>query len=115
MVRTKSIKDPKGASDGLRVYVARGNCRIKGGSKNYDIREINLAPSRELLNDCKAGMLTEAQYTKRYLKEMKSEDSQAAIQRLKHRAQTGTITLLCWEKEDGSFCHRHILKKLIQE
>ena len=114
MIKTKCIYSPKEESDGLRVLVTRFYPR--GVKKtHFDIREINLAPSKELLQDWKEHKLTESGYTERYLKEMQCEASQHAIMSIADRGKSETVTLLCFEKEDGSFCHRHVLKKLIDE
>ena len=49
---------------------------------------------------------------KRYLKEM--EDKKELVKVLKGRSDGGeVITLLCWEKDD-KFCHRRLLKDLIE-
>jgi len=37
------------------------------------------------------------------------------IRELAKRAASGTITLLCFEKEENPCCHRHLLKKLIDQ
>jgi hypothetical protein len=40
-------------------------------------------------------------------------DQQAAIKDSADRARNGTITLLCFEREDDPYCHRHLLKELV--
>ena len=114
MIKTKCIYGPKEESDGLRVLVTRYYPR--GVKKtHFDIWDRNLAPSKELLLDWKEGKLTEQDYTDRFVAEMQNETSQRDILNFAEKARSETITLLCFEKEDGSFCHRHILKKMINE
>ena len=72
-----------------------------------------LAPSRVLLQDWKAGKISWKQYENRYLKEM--SDQEAKIKELTKRAGNNTITLLCLENEKNPCCHRHLLKKLIEQ
>ena len=114
MIKTKCIKSPKDESDGLRVLVTRYYPRPFKRT-HFDVWEKYLAPSKELLKDWKEHKLTENEYTDRFLKEMQCEASQQAILSFAERGKAETITLLCFEKEDGSFCHRHILKKLLDE
>jgi uncharacterized protein YeaO (DUF488 family) len=114
MVRTKSIYSPKEESDGVRILVPRYHPRgIK--KTHYDLWDKRLAPSKELLTDWKQGKLSEKAYTERIIAEMKKEESQQALKSIAEVSKSETITLLCIEKEDGSFCHRHILKRLISE
>jgi uncharacterized protein YeaO (DUF488 family) len=114
MIKTKSIYNPKEASDGVRVLVTRYYPRgIK--KTHFDIWDRNLAPSKELLMDWKNGKLTEVSYTRRFLHEMGREESCGSIKNFAKMAETKTITFLCFEKEDGSFCHRHILKGLVEK
>jgi uncharacterized protein YeaO (DUF488 family) len=36
------------------------------------------------------------------------------VKRLAEKSKHGTITLLCFEREDNPCCHRHLLKRLIE-
>lgn len=72
----------------------------------------NLAPSKELLHDWKDNKITWKEYEYRYNQEMENE--QEAIKILADLSCSGTITLLCIEKEDNPHCHRHLLKEFIQ-
>ena len=47
-----------------------------------------------------------------YHQEMRSK--QKTIRDLANSAKRGTITLLCYEREDNPCCHRHLLKELIE-
>jgi len=113
MVKTKSVYDPVATSDGDRLLVARywprGISRDRLAITDW---LPNLAPSKELLWDWKKQRITWQEYTVRYHEEMREQ--QAAIKELADRAKRGTITLLCFEREDEPCCHRYLLKELIE-
>jgi uncharacterized protein YeaO (DUF488 family) len=48
----------------------------------------------------------------RYHEEMRGQLE--AIRDLAKRAKSDTITLFCYEYEDNPYCHRHLLKRLIE-
>jgi len=109
VIKTKSILDKKTDDDGTRICVMRF---VKNFYK-YDTWLVSLAPSIKLLNDYRYNNIDWNEYEKRYIKEM--ESNKELIKKLKSRNDNGeTITLLCWEKYD-KFCHRRLLKKLIEE
>ena len=112
MIKTKSIYARKDEFDGKRILITRYYPRGVNRT-HFDIWVKQLAPSKELLADWKAGTLTEDDYTKRYNDEMKCEESEKVIGHIAALSVNDTVTLLCIEREDGSFCHRHLLKKLI--
>ena len=120
MVKTKSISDPVEASDGKRILVMRrwarpyskARLQVEGDGQ----WQRALAPSEALLNDWKNRDnmgFTWDEYVTRYTKEMESQKE--AIAALAEEARRGTITLLCQEKEGDPHCHRHLLKKMIEE
>ena len=113
MVNTKSVYDPVETTDGKRFLVSRYWPRWLSKDKlklTGWIRE--LAPSKELLQDWKSKNITWQEYELRYFKEM--ENKQEFIKELANLAASGTITLLCFEKENNPHCHRHLLKQLIE-
>ena len=113
MVNTKSVYDQAAETDGKRFLVTRYWPRgiSKKQLKITDwIRE--LAPSKELLQDWKNNNIAWQEYELRYFKEM--ENKQQCIQKLTNLAAPGTITLLCFEKENNPHCHRHLLKNLLK-
>ena len=73
----------------------------------------DLAPSRDLLRAWKAGAVSWKEYTERYFKEMSSCEKE--IEELAEKARRGMVTLLCYEREGDPHCHRHLLKKLVEE
>jgi len=109
MIKTKSILAKKSENDGTRICVMRF---IKN-FYDYDewLREV--APSSDLLNKYRNKKIDWDEYEVIYLKEM--EDKKELIEKLRTRSDRGEIiTLLCWEKDDR-FCHRRLLKNLIEE
>ena len=113
MIQTKSIYDPVEKTDGKRFLITRywprglSKDRLKLSGWIHE-----LAPSKELLQDWKNEKITWQEYELRYYKEMESKKQ--FIQELAKLAETSTIILLCFEKEDNSCCHRHLLKKMIE-
>ena len=113
MIKTKSVYDPAEASDGERILISR--YRPRGLSKerlaiSAWIRD--LAPSKERVNDWKSGSTDWVEYQKRYKAEMAVQTEQIKI--LAEKSSRGTITLLCFEKEHDTHCHRHLLKKMME-
>ena len=114
MVKTKSVYDPIEDSDGQRILVSRYWPR--GLSKEQlSLTEHlrNVAPSVELLQDWKASSISWNEFKKRYHQEMLQQREK--IKELVKRASGKTITLLCFEREDNPYCHRHLLKTLIEK
>ena len=113
MIKTKSIYSLVEAADGKRFLISRywprGLSKAKLRLSGW-IRE--LAPSKELLQDWKKNKISWQEYEQRYSKEM--ESNQQFIGELANLAETSTITLLCFEKEDNPHCHRHLLKQMIE-
>ena len=117
MIKTKSVKDPIEKSDGKRILVMRRWARphskvgLQVEGDGQWLRD--LAPSQELLADWKKLCISWDEYVVRYIEEMKHQ--QAAIADLAKEAAQGTITLLCQEEESDPHCHRHLLKKMIED
>jgi len=113
MVKTKSVYDQINDDDGERILVTRYWPRGLSRNRLKLVEWIHcLAPSRELLKDWNNGKITWQEYELRYAEEMQSQ--QGCIARLREISTNKTITLLCFEKEDNSHCHRHILRRLIE-
>ena len=113
MVNTKSVYDSVAQTDGNRFMVTRywprGMSKEKLKLSGW-VHE--LAPSKELLQDWKNKIISWQEYELRYFKEM--ENKQEFIHKLANLAASGIITLLCFEKEDNPYCHRHLLRQLIE-
>lgn len=114
MIKTKSIYDPVEESDGERILVSRYWPRGISKERLSISQWIqNLAPSKILLQDWKAGSITWAEYESRYCEESKGQ--RGDIETLAKRSNFGTITLLCYEREGDPHCHRHLLKRMVEE
>ena len=113
MIRTKSIYEPKEELDGLRILITRFYPRgIK--KTHFDFWKKELAPSKQLLKDYKTKKKTWEEFTESFQSELKDQkESIETIKELKIKNKSNNITLLCYEKE-GETCHRHLLKKIIE-
>ncbi len=113
MIKTKSIYAPKEDKDGLRVLITRFYPRgIK--KTHFDNWIKDLAPSKELLREYKSQNISWSQLTSGFKSELQENpNSILALNDLKTKSKIKTITLLCFEKT-GEPCHRHLLKKIIQ-
>jgi len=114
MISTKSVYDPVEESDGDRILVSR--YRPRGLSKerlSLADHLKDLAPSVELLRDWKRQEISWDEYQSRYHDGMQKQCQ--VITELARKAESRTITLLCFEKEEDPCCHRHLLKKLIDK
>ena len=111
MILTKSIYETPSENDGTRILVMRKWPR----GISWDIMfswAKNLSPCNGLLSDWKKELITWMEYEIRFINEMKLQKSNVRL--LAKRSQSGeTITLLCSERENDPYCHRHILKRLI--
>ena len=114
MIRTKSIYGHKEKQDGLRVLITRFYPRgIK--KTHFDVWKKELAPSKQLLKEYKAKKKTWEEFAKSFQSELKDQkESIDALKELKTKSKSGNITLLCYEKDDKP-CHRHLLKRLIED
>ena len=114
MVKTKSVYDEADQSDGQRILVTRFWPR---GLSKERLRlaewRRELAPSKQLLRDWRACRISWEEYEARYKREMVPQ--REAIEALTVRAKGNAITLLCFEREGNPHCHRHLLKKMIEE
>ena len=113
MIKTKSLYDPIEESDGERVLVSRA-LPISKSEESLSLSSWikALAPSWRLLQDWRKSRITWAEYEERYVEEMTA--SQEAIKALAKRADSGPVTLLCFEKETDPCCHRHLLKGMLE-
>lgn len=110
MIKIKSILSKPHKDDGTRICVMR---YVKDFYK-YDEHMICLAPSKRLLNKYRSSLsMSWEEFRAKYVWEMMYQSDK--IEALKRRSEAGeVITLLCWEKND-KFCHRSILKKIIDK
>ena len=120
IIKTKSIHEPKKDTDGVRLLVARYPGRLK--RSYYDIWYPALAPSEYLLRRWKKREVTWENFESEYRKEIsQSDNAQRHLDTLREISRSITnpnpdfITLLSFEGERNPHCHRHILKKIIEE
>jgi uncharacterized protein YeaO (DUF488 family) len=118
IIKTKSIRDLKKDTDGIRLLVARYPGRVK--RTHYDIWYPALAPSEHLLRKWKKREITWENFESEYRKEIsRSVNARAHLDTLREISKSVTnpnpdfVTLLCFEAERNPHCHRHILKKII--
>jgi uncharacterized protein YeaO (DUF488 family) len=118
-IRTKRWDDPREPDDGYRLLICRYRPRaLPKADETWDAWWKDLGPSKELHADFygKGGKppILFFEYEKRYLKEMEGQAER--IGELARRVAGGeTITLLCSTAcEDARFCHRSLLKGLIE-
>lgn len=127
MFKTKSVHTPIEAGDGLRILAARGRGRGLARDR-FDVWMANLGPSEELRDAILGGKISWAEYTRRYLKELresgeidrrnrriKNHGQKFTLRLLQHLAAKQPVTLLCHCAEEEQHCHRHLLKALLEK
>src|SRR5262245_60441366 len=117
MIKTKRWNDPAEPDDGFRLLICRYRPRaLPKADETWDAWDPNLGPSRELhaaWYGKRGEPPTFAEYSRRYLSEMKGQSDR--IDELVRRAEGETITLLCSSAcTDPAHCHRTLLKQLIE-
>ena len=117
---TRTVTDPIKEKDGIRILVMRDFPWHTGDRMELqiDLWFRDLGPSQELKASWFQGAQDQAaweQYAKNYLREMKRQ--KPLIKNLKYLSRRWDITLLCWnhDKQDKGYCHRHLLKQLIEQ
>ena len=109
----KRIYDPPASDDGFRLLIMRRWPRGIAKDK-IDAWDKGLAPSLELLNDYRRGLVSWDEYTRRYLWEIANRpDSIEAVATLRSRVPNETITLLC-SCVNPDRCHRTLLRNLVE-
>lgn len=113
-VSTMSVYKPCRDDGGRRILVTRYYPRGVRRS-HFDDWIRALAPSRELLKGYKEGSIGWSDFTVSFLAQMRgSSEAQSALRDLRDAAVDGGVTLLCYEP-DGDPCHRHIVRRLVEE
>jgi uncharacterized protein YeaO (DUF488 family) len=107
----KSVYSPSDSSDGKRILVM--TLWPRGISKDrVDVWLKELGTPRDLIKRYKAGNVTWSEFASEYKRSLVGKE--ALLRSLAQESKSGTITLLCTEK-DSSSCHRSILKKQIEK
>lgn len=113
MVKTKSVYEPKGPGDGLRLLVTtywpRG---VAKAAVDRWCKALGTAP--ELIKLWKADSISWDEFAESYIAELSTTAASEAFSELKEIVKGGSVTLLCVCK-DGARCHRGILKELLDK
>lgn len=117
MIRTKSVYEPEGAEDGLRILVTRFWPRgVKKERVDRWFRDLGTSP--EVIKAWKAGTIEWKDLRKAYLDGMKAPAAGVALEEAVDyiRKDSGGrgATLLCTCRPD-EMCHRQILKELLDK
>lgn len=81
----------------------------------YDgVKALNFAPSYALLHSYKSELINETEYEAVYREEISKVNLKQTLENIQRLPSEHGYVLLCWEKSD-SFCHRHILARIIKE
>src|SRR5262245_13754084 len=119
---TFRIGTPRKPMEGLRIGTVRF---LPRGVKKEDYARLDyfdvwfplLAPSTDLLKWLKAQERSDrvrwSKFKERYVSEMNKTDARQGIKLLAELAKSAPLTIGCY-CEDESFCHRSILRALIQ-
>lgn len=124
MLKVKSVYEPKGKDDGLRILATRYRGRGMKSSR-YDVWMACLGPSEVLL---KGGAENWRSWGKQFRQEMLGEDvkekkknpvirnagQKFTLRLIKRLAKKQNITLMCHCDKDAEKCHRFLLRDLIK-
>jgi uncharacterized protein YeaO (DUF488 family) len=126
VLRTKSIKSPPAAADGLRVLVSRFRGRGLPRSA-YALWLPSLGPSEQLLRRWQRGRLSWTQFARAYRAELfsdgridarnrtvKNHGQKFLLRVLRHLSGERTVTLLCHCAAREPHCHRHLLERVLR-
>jgi len=108
VIAAKRIYDPPDASDGTRVLIMRlWPLGIRKSRVDLWLKE--LGPVLPLLRAIRAGEISWAEYTRRYLRGLARPEAQAQLATVRAAAKMGRVTLLCG-CQDETRCHRSLLR-----
>src|SRR5262249_2616039 len=126
MIKTKSVYSPIDRKrDGLRILATRFRGRYMPVNR-YDVWMPNLAPSEALMRSTQNGLISWAQFSRKYRKELrelgsidtrnrviKNHGQKFTLRLLQKLGRSQNVTLMCHCVEDQEQCHRHLLKELL--
>ena len=75
----------------------------------------DVSPSRLLFGKLEQKIITWDEFVTLYLKEMVGLHAKSKIKWIRDYSKNNDVVLLCYEDESDPRCHRHILKKLIED
>jgi uncharacterized protein YeaO (DUF488 family) len=128
VLRTKCVRSPiNHKTDGLRILATRFRGRGMPTTR-YDVWMPSLGPTERTLRSVLTGRLTWTQFVREYRRELlmdgpidsrsrtiKNHGQTFTLRLLKQLARKGNVTLMCHCAEDQAQCHRHALKKAIEQ
>jgi uncharacterized protein YeaO (DUF488 family) len=111
-IKSKSIYDPKEASDGTRVLVTRYYPR--GVKKtHFDLWLHDVSPEATLLKDYRNKGVDWRGFSAKFRRQLRTMPaSKEAMKQLVELSRNREVTILCYEKE-GEKCHRNIVKSIV--
>ena len=74
-----------------------------------------VSPSRSLFELFEQKKISWEDFVNSYCKEMNTLHAKSKIKWIKDYSKNKDIVLLCYENESDPKCHRHVLKKLIED
>lgn len=122
-IKTKSVYydpvDKSEGGDGIRVLIMRYWPRpLTRKQVAADRSFTDLVPSRELHRDWRKreeNGMDWSDFTRHVLEELANNDqAQFCIEWLRKKSQSMDVTLLCVEPKENPYCHRYIVKALIE-
>ena len=99
----------------LESYISNLNNLPSNSEKIIVMRSAHhiLSPSLKLLNDYQNKKITWTEFEEKYKEEMNSLTKKIEMLKIKKLAEQKDVYLICHEQVGN--CHRHILKKIIEE
>lgn len=126
MIRTKSVHSPIDRKrDGLRILATRFRGRYMPVNR-YDVWMPNLAPSEALMRSAQNGLISWAEFSRKYRKELtergsidkrnhviKNHGQKFTLRLLQKLGSSQNVTLMCHCDEDQQQCHRRLLSRVL--
>src|SRR5262249_15288506 len=109
-LRAKSVREPAGPEDGLRLLVMRFWPRGVSQS-SVEAWDRRFAPSAKLLLSYRSGRITWREFAGLYVGEMWAQAR--LLREIGERAQQRRVTLLC-QCGDGQRCHRELIAAIVR-
>jgi uncharacterized protein YeaO (DUF488 family) len=106
-IQTKSISEPRAASDGLRLFIS--SYLPKSGYPDMDLWFPEFGSPLELIINWGSERYNWEKFTNTYSAQLSSPQLQSLLQTIREQAKTQTVTLLGHAKQD-EICHRSLLR-----
>jgi uncharacterized protein YeaO (DUF488 family) len=125
MLKSKSVYDPIGRSDGVRILAARFRGRGMKADR-YDLWMPSLGPSESLLKEMLGGTLQWKDFAKRYRDELLLSESidernasvrnhgqKFTLRLIRELSRRQNVTLMCHCAGEERHCHLRVLERMI--